>query len=152
MDINCFSLSNISSLFGGHRIIDNAFCLPCSDPPANSFQAQVAIKHSLLLGNLSLTIGGLFRLEKLKSYLVDLLEKKEHNRYKSLEIYRIKGLIKVKDHQKLHILQCVHEVFDIQPSYYDLADPEVSEKSLLVIIGHHLDEIFLQEGFESCLD
>ena len=57
----------------------------------------------------------------------------------------MKGIIKVKDIEKLYILQSVYDVYDIQPSDYE------GKSSSIVIIGSYLDEAKLRNGFQTCL-
>lgn len=182
LDINSFSFTRVSRLFVADKVQDNILCLPCSTDSIN-VPAVALPNHSQMLSSVAFTFHGCFDLVRLKTYLVQLLYDRVTLRSKTHtlavkgstssivhekivgstdagiaddeEIYRIKGLLRIRDQQHLYILQAIHDVFDLQPSDYDIEDLSTAESaeasSSIIVIGHHLNTTALLEGFQSCL-
>jgi len=56
----------------------------------------------------------------------------------------MKGMMRIRDIEKLYVLQSVHDVFDLQPSDY------TGKLSSIIIIGFHLDANQLRNEFRTC--
>ena len=65
------------------------------------------------------------------------------------DIYRMKGLLKVAGSAQAHVLQAVHELYDVVPgiAWSDLPAQQ-QHQSKVVLIGRNLDIDALQDGFE----
>ena len=65
------------------------------------------------------------------------------------DIYRMKGLLKVAGSSQAHVLQAVHELYDVVPgiAWSDLPAQQ-QHQNKVVLIGRNLDVDALQEGFE----
>lgn len=68
---------------------------------------------------------------------------------RSMEIYRMKGLLAMDGCDQPYILQVVYDTFDITTT--QMGWPEGRKTCRLVVIGKFLDETRLAEGFHSCL-
>lgn len=69
-----------------------------------------------------------------------------------MKVYRMKGVIHIAENDVLHVLQAVHNIFDIQPSPYNKNSEQDTTKgdSLIVIIGRNLNKEFLEMKFCEC--
>ena len=67
-------------------------------------------------------------------------------------IYRMKGILYIHGAEKLHILQTVNDIFDIQPSSFSPGDSEDTSGGLnkIVVIGRNLDKAAILELFKAC--
>ena len=76
-----------------------------------------------------------------------LWEKTSHKQ----DIYRMKGLLNVAGSDAAHILQAVHELYDIVPGmcWKDLPSTQ-RHQTKVVVIGRNLDYDLLHEGFIVC--
>ena len=54
--------------------------------------------------------------------------------------------------RKIHILQSVYDLFDLQDSEYPVDPEDATFESSLILIGHSLDEERLRTGFEGCVE
>ena len=159
MNINSFSLTKISNLFGRDGLDQNIFCVPCTqESSAQSVFVQDSFREANFT-SIAFNFEEPFDLRALKIFLDEALRlsteqltkaSTDHNYENNnvddvSSIYRMKGIIKVKDIEKLYILQSVYDVYDIQPSDY------MGKSSSIVIIGSYLDEAKLRNGFQTCL-
>ena len=105
-------------------------------------------KHSSRITSLVLSSRRDLTLEQVDKWAANLLwEKSAHG----MEIFRMKGILSIKDSNIRHILQAVHELFDCEPMQGD-GGPWLKEEhrmSKVVVIGRDLDEAKLQAGFGS---
>ncbi len=96
--------------------------------------------------------------EAVKRWLAELLwrdddddddnkEEKEGGRGSRQQIYRMKGTLAVAGSEVLHLLQAVHETFEVEPSHTSLAQEPGPKECRLVVIGKGLDERTLRAGF-----
>ena len=98
-------------------------------------------------------------LEAVKRWLAELLwkdddtEEEEEEQQQQQQIYRMKGTLVVAGSDVLHILQAVHETFEVEPSQTLVGEGggegrEGGRKECrLVVIGKGLDEARLRAGF-----
>ncbi|CAK4657255.1 hypothetical protein LEN26_020624 [Aphanomyces euteiches] len=66
----------------------------------------------------------------------------------SMTIYRIKGILDIAQDGHKHILQGVHELFDVTPS--EAWQQDESRVTKIVFIGIGLDRALLQQGLDAC--
>jgi G3E family GTPase len=64
------------------------------------------------------------------------------------QIYRMKGLIKVSGSTTLHILQSVHDIFDIQPSDYAVGSTDINK---VIFIGRNIKLEETRDSLCACL-
>ena len=159
MNINSFSLSKISNLFGRDGVDQNAFCVPCVQEPLGRSLSMKGSFRDRNFSSLAFNFEEPFDLRTLKIFMDEALRlSSEQMRQVSLDhdyqnnyvddissIYRMKGIIRIKDVENLYILQSVYDVYDIQISDY------VGKSSHIVVIGLNLNETKLRNGFRSCL-
>lgn len=81
--------------------------------------------------------------EKLNTWMTHLLETK------GPDIFRMKGILNIDGMKERFVFQGVHMIFDGRPDRPWTSDE--SRRSELVFIGRNLDEMELQQGFQSCL-
>ena len=65
----------------------------------------------------------------------------------------MKGIFHVLDDNYLHIMQAVHDVFDIQPSSFQRNtndDPTMGQNSV-IIIGKDLNKEYLENEIRKCV-
>ena len=73
------------------------------------------------------------------------------------EIYRLKGILCLAGETHMHILQGVHDTFELQESSFPVPEPGAIDadvalsKSRIIAIGCGLDENALHQGFSKCL-
>ena len=68
------------------------------------------------------------------------------------DIYRMKGLIRVIGSEKAHVLQAVHELYDVVPGIaWSELPAQQQDHNRLVVIGRNLDLEALQKGFTQSL-
>ena len=91
------------------------------------------------------SVRDLFASCRLKDWLDSLLWDKGSP---TQDIYRMKGLLKVAGSSKAHVLQAVHELYDVVPgiAWSDLP-AEQQQQNKVVLIGRNLDVVALQAGF-----
>ena len=83
---------------------------------------------------------------RLKDWLDTLLWEKGSP---TQDIYRMKGLLRVAGSHHAHVLQAVHELYDVVPGVAWSALPAKQQQhNKVVLIGRNLDVLALQEGFD----
>ena len=82
---------------------------------------------------------------RVRHWLDTLLWETEANKE---DIYRMKGVLQIQDSDQQHVLQAVHELYDVVPG------PQWTEtlqrESRVVVIGRNLDHDALLSSFRSC--
>ena len=112
-------------------------CLPCA--PQNTHSAAV-------LTTVGIELPGLFDITRLSKYLDAILYGKALG--VEVVVYRAKGVLRLAGQRFFHILQSVHEVFDIQAC--DVLD-DADALNKIILIGRNLERSVLELGFRSCL-
>lgn len=141
LDVDCFSseraLSVEKSLKSSLQLTDGDLCLPC---PPSSYHSAAS------LGTVGIELQGELERGKLAKYLDAVLFGKSLGT--DVTVFRVKGMLRIANERYIHILQAVHEVFDIQPC--DLpAENYLSSK--VVLIGRNLNKFEIESGFRACL-
>lgn len=99
--------------------------------------------HGDDVSSVSITIKGNMDLDKVNYWLGGLIE------IKSNDIYRMKGVLAIKDFDRRFVFQGVHMMFEGMPDR--LWNPDEERISKMVFIGRDLEEDVIREGFEQCL-
>jgi len=87
---------------------------------------------------------------RLKDWLDTLLWEKDTA---TQDIYRMKGLIRVLGSPQAHVLQAVHELYDVVPGIaWSELPPHQQDNNRLVIIGRNLETDALREGFKQTIE
>jgi G3E family GTPase len=70
-----------------------------------------------------------------------------------MSIFRMKGIVRTQNSETLHILQAVHNIFDLQPSPYKPGEVGDLTKgdNIFVIIGKNLDMHYIEQEIVNCL-
>jgi G3E family GTPase len=69
-------------------------------------------------------------------------------------IYRMKGVFHVKGDDRLHILQAVHDIFDIQPSSFLVGseqDASTGGCNKVIAIGKNIDSVSIERELKKCI-
>lgn len=174
LDIKSFSMKDQSNLLPSLQW-DTLFCQPCVPDNfiTDATDTRTAIPPSLplppthtaiSLSTVAIQLEGHFSIQLLKLFLDSVLCKAvenvsdhqshliERSQHLSIEefkmkIFRMKGVIKIKNESQLYILQAVHDIFDIQPSSYGVLE----SFNKVVVIGKCLDIGALEAGLKKCL-
>ena len=126
-----------NALFSSLQSQSGNVCLPCAPQKVHSAAVLVTV---------GIELPGQFDMARLSKYLDALLFGKAMGA--EVVVYRAKGVLRLASQPYLHILQSVHEVFDIQPC--DILDSsEASNK--VILIGRNLQQSEIERGFRSCL-
>eukprot|EP01025_Chloroclados_australasicus_P054087 TRINITY_DN6408_c0_g1_i4.p3 TRINITY_DN6408_c0_g1~~TRINITY_DN6408_c0_g1_i4.p3 ORF type:complete len:452 (-),score=68.95 TRINITY_DN6408_c0_g1_i4:426-1781(-) len=99
--------------------------------------------HDDAIKSVNLRVPGELDMEKLNQWLGAILT------YKGDDIFRMKGILAVKDEPTKYVFQGVHQLFEGSPDR-EWKEGELKE-SKMVFIGKDLDGEMLKEGFEECL-
>jgi G3E family GTPase len=68
-------------------------------------------------------------------------------------IFRMKGVFHIQDEEYLHLMQAVHDVFDIQPSSFRCQgeDDKTNGQNSVILIGKDLDQEFIESEVKKCI-
>ncbi|MBE9042982.1 GTP-binding protein [Pleurocapsales cyanobacterium LEGE 10410] len=102
-----------------------------------------AHEHDESVFSFAIVESGKVDLEKLNSWLTELLQTQGPN------IFRMKGILNVAGEDNRFVFQGVHMIFDGRPDRP--WKPEETRKNELVFIGRNLDSEQLHKDFKSCL-
>ncbi|MCG8684820.1 MAG: GTP-binding protein [Desulfobacterales bacterium] len=99
-------------------------------------------EHDEEVTSVGITIPGDLDLEMLETWLKVLLTTQGE------DIFRMKGVLSIKDHPERFVFQGVHMLFQ---GSFDRAWEKEERRNNLVFIGRNLDRAFLNKGFKACL-
>ncbi len=99
-------------------------------------------EHDDEVTSVGITTPGDLDSDRLNDWLGDLL------RTKGLDIFRMKGILSIKDQPNRFVFQGVHMLFDGRPDRPWGDEPRYNN---LIFIGRNLDRAELTKGFEECL-
>ena len=105
--------------------------------------------HTSEVGTYTLRYNSAINLDKFRKWLDEFLWERDEVKTQK-EIYRVKGLLYVMGSNKKHILQAVHELYDIFEGIPWGEDEERHSK--LVFIGKNLDENVIQSGLKESFE
>ena len=170
IDINSYSMKEPINL---------DICVTCDQQLSNSnnvfaaMQSRQQPKHSAqVLSTHSVIFPGFVDLNKLQKLLDAILYGNEGradeivvyssaNRGQttklkndtSQRIFRMKGILHIKDNPNIHILQAVHDLFDIQPSTFIANSPQDTSNGVnkIILIGRNVNIDDVEEKILACL-
>ncbi len=99
-------------------------------------------EHDETVTSVGITIPGDLELELLEAWLQFLITTQGQ------DIFRMKGVLSIKDHNERFIFQGVHMLLE---GKFDRAWGTEERQNILVFIGRNLDRDFLNVGFKACL-
>uniref|UniRef100_A0A5B7BV27 CobW C-terminal domain-containing protein n=1 Tax=Davidia involucrata TaxID=16924 RepID=A0A5B7BV27_DAVIN len=99
--------------------------------------------HDSAVSSVSIVHEGILDLDEIDDWLERLIEEKGE------DLYRMKGVLSVKDSDERYVFQGVHSTLDGCPG--KTWGPDEKRTSKLVFIGRNLDETALRKGFKGCL-
>jgi G3E family GTPase len=98
--------------------------------------------HDPSVASVSFTFDRPFDAERLERALKDLLA------IRGDDIFRVKGILHVQGDERRHVLQGVHRILELKPSFPWWDETPASK---LVFIGRHLQDEKLRARLEACL-
>ena len=178
LDIDCYSLRNPLESMGGVLMAEGNFCFPCGEDDGkqmlSSHPAAINPSHSATtLSSCNLSFPGTLDLPKLKLFLDSILY--DNGRFIAvaansatsltphadadttdssiMRIFRMKGILHIQGEPFLHILQAVHDIFDIQPSLVEKGIGRDASSGLnhIIVIGRNVDKKCLYNGLQACV-
>jgi len=99
-------------------------------------------EHDDAVTSVGITTPGDLDVKRFNAWLGDLL------RTQGPDIFRMKGVLSIKDHPERFVFQGVHMLFDGRPDRPWRREPR---KNTLIFIGRNLDRAALNDGFRACL-
>lgn len=99
-------------------------------------------EHDEAVTSVGISLPGDLDGDRLNAWLSNLL------RTQGPDIFRMKGILSIKDHPQRFVFQGVHMLFDGRPDRLWGQEPR---RNALVFIGRNLDRPALYEGFRACL-
>ena len=168
----------------GQGLVTGDMCVPCLPAGQGAGQGgmrmQAVEKHSAaMLTTHSVIFPGTINVLKLQGYLDSILYanggvsavthsavgaspsvpaggrvNEEAEAEVGMKIFRMKGVLHVQSETVLHILQAVHDIFDIQASSHikGSAQDTTEGNNKIIIIGSRLDAAALHSGLKACVD
>ena len=170
LDINSYSLNDLHPLLvqppppPTHQCSDDA-CISCGP----KVTPLVPVHSASILTTYGFSFPGLMDLHALMTLLDKILYSFADNEgsHSSLHgssknelcprsygrIFRMKGVFHIQDEEYLHIMQAVHDVFDIQPSSFRRQgeDDQTSGLNSVILIGKNLDQDFIEREVKKCI-
>ena len=111
--------------------------------PAAEHRYASPHEHDETVGSVGVRLTGDLDPKRFESWVVQLL------RTRGTDIFRMKGVLSLKDDANRFVFQGVHMLFDGQAGKPWCADEQ--RESQLVFIGRDLDRTMLNEGLRACL-
>jgi G3E family GTPase len=99
-------------------------------------------EHDEEVSSVGITTPGNLDERKLNEWLRELLTTK------GTDIFRMKGVLSIKNEERRFVFQGVHMLFDGRP---DRPWGNEERRNSLIFIGRKLDRVKLNEGFRACL-
>jgi G3E family GTPase len=122
----------------------NAFNLDRALEIDPQFLGEEAHVHDETVGSIALTLDGSINVEKLNTWISELL------RTKGQDIFRMKGILNIANDEHRFVFQGVHMIFDGRQDRAWKASE--ARNNQLVFIGRNLDEAQLKSGLMACLE
>jgi len=98
--------------------------------------------HDDEVSSVGITLSGDLDYEKLNKWLASVLQNK------GADIFRMKGILSIKDQPNRFVFQGVHMLFDGNP---EKPWGDRKRENKLIFIGRNLDRSFFEDGVRSCL-
>jgi G3E family GTPase len=121
----------------------NAFDLDRALEIDPGFLGEDAHEHDETVGSISLVVAGEIDVQKLNTWISELL------RTQGQDIFRMKGILNIKGDDRRFVFQGVHMIFDGRVDR--LWHATETHNNQLVFIGRNLDETSLRNGLTACL-
>jgi G3E family GTPase len=174
LDINSYSLNDLNPLLvklpppPTHHCSDDA-CASCG---TENLMTPAPVHSASVLTTYGFSFPGLMDLHALMTLLDKLLysfddegngsqqhgssstdSKNDPSPRSYGRIFRMKGVFHIQDEEYLHLMQAVHDVFDIQPSSFRCRgeDDKTSGLNSVILIGKNLDQDFIEREVKKCI-
>jgi len=115
---------------------------PSASVPLVTHEYKPDHEHDDEVGSVGITLAGDLDADKLNEWLRELLMNQ------GPDIFRMKGVLSIKEDDKRFVFQGVHMLFDGRPDRPWGKEPRTNK---LIFIGRNLNRQQLTEGFRSCL-
>jgi G3E family GTPase len=110
-------------------------------PPKISREFKPDHNHDNEISSIGISMIGDIDQEKLQKWLGSLIQS-------GVDIFRMKGILSLKNHPNRFVFQGVHMFFD---GYMEQPWGDKKRENNLIIIGRDLDPSFFEDGIHSCL-
>jgi len=104
---------------------------------------DVPFLHESGISSVGFKVSGEVDIAKFQAFLATL---------KPEEIYRSKGIMKIKDDMRKFVFHAVHDIVDNEFSDYLWEEEDAPYVNKIVFIGRNLDRKELKKGFLSCIE
>ena len=111
--------------------------------PTGTHEYKPDHEHDDEVSSVGITIAGDLDPKRLNAWLSNLLQTK------GTDIFRMKGVLAIKEEPRRFVFQGVHMLFEGKPDRP--WKPAETRTNKLIFIGRNLDRAKLTEGFRSCL-
>jgi len=124
-----------------HAHEDGECCVDCEGPPS-----QEAARHDPSVVSTVVRTTTPLDLRRLQLWIGELLWEQGDGP----QIFRMKGCVQIEGSETVHLLQAVHETFEIEPSKQKWGAGEFTERvTRIVFIGRYLSHDLLAEAIET---
>lgn len=137
--------SGVYALFTEHHPDEFYATLYCDATPIQpvlTHEYKPDHEHDEAVTSVGIALPGDLDLARLNAWLSHLL------RTQGPDIFRMKGILSIKDQPQRFVFQGVHMLFDGRP---DRAWGDEPRHNRLIFIGRNLDRAVLDRGFRACL-
>jgi len=118
-------------------------CTTCSD------EAQP--RHDPSVRSVVVRVPEAIDLKRLEAWIGQLLWERA-TITETMNIFRIKGIVRAADSDAVHLIQGVHETFEVEPSSEKWGSPGwETPGNRIVFIGRSVDLEILENGIKSCI-
>jgi len=112
------------------------------DHESHSLVAEYSLQKDVSLMTILIEEKGVVELKELEQWLADLLWER------STDIFRLKGVLNVKNQERKVVLQGVHKLFDTQEGVLWTQEDRINK---IFFIGRNLDLQQLSVSFKKCV-
>lgn len=143
-------------------IFDEVLCQPCNKVNNDNESKHIAST----LGTEAITFSGYVSIREFEKFIDEILYQngdiqsgdstKHHSTLEkddqTMRIFRMKGIIHVKNEKNLFIFQGVHDTFEIKPSNIisGSKDDGTKQQNQIIVIGKYINPDILLRGFLAC--
>mmetsp|Transcript_4116 Transcript_4116/g.5688 ORF Transcript_4116/g.5688 Transcript_4116/m.5688 type:complete len:171 (-) Transcript_4116:8-520(-) len=114
------------------------------------FDGRDACKHTSDVSTCSVTVEQPVNLFKFERWMGQLLWENKSSPH-AATLFRVKGILGVEGSKTKHLLQAVHDLFDVSESGSDWLEGEKIECKI-TFIGRSLNRLELEEGLKKCME
>ena len=155
LDINSFNMEDVLDVkldhINNNNLSNGMTGVLCEPVNSRSRHAADALMTQ------SVEFDGEVDLPSVRRFLDKILyanaSKSPHGGGGGMQIYRMKGALLVEGSAQVHVLQAVHDIFDVQPSSHARSSPAdcTEGRNRVIMIGKSLDAAAMLDGLRACV-